>query len=285
MAWQQQQVVQAYLDACLGELKAIKPGNVGIHGGTAELSVDDFIDSAAASVEPLTQRGSTVGQRILTAVDATQLKVQTNTNLGIVLLCAPLVEVAFSTKSERDFVARLHHVLANLTIDDARDAYRAISIAQPGGMGKVEDQDVAQEPTVTLLEAMRLSADRDRIAYQYVNDFKDIFFDGLGYFYALLEKWRSWEAATTGLFLHLLANQPDSLISRKYGLLKAREISDMIAPLALEYSKVREPDDMLPRLISMDGHLKQVGINPGTTADLTVATLFVARLGIAAQCE
>ena len=285
MAWQQKQVVQAYLDACLGELKAIKPGNVGIHGGTDDLSVDDFIDSAAASAEPISRTGISMGQRILEAVDATQIKVRTNTNLGIILLCAPLAEAALSAQSEQDFFECLQSVLANLTVEDASDAYRAISIAQPGGMGEVDDQDLAAEPTVTLLEAMRLSADRDQIAYQYVNDFKGILSIGLSYFYSLMEKWQSWEAATTGLFLHLLANQPDSLISRKYGLLKAREISDMIAPLALEYSRAREPDDMLPRLISMDGHLKQVGINPGTTADLTVATLFVARLGIAAQCE
>ena len=93
-----------------------------------------------------------------------------------------------------------------------------------------------------------------------------------------LNKWESPEWATTAVYLSQLTRVPDSLISRKYSVLKAQEISDMIAPLAAEVLASQDPIAFESRLLSIDGHLKSVGINPGTTADLTVATLFVAML-------
>ena len=47
----------------------------------------------------------------------------------------------------------------------ARACYAAIRIANPGGMGKVDEQDLTTEPNITLLQAMRLAEQRDRIAF------------------------------------------------------------------------------------------------------------------------
>ena len=127
-------------------------------------------------------------------------------------------------------------------------------------------------------KSCRLAEQRDRIAFQYTHSYADIFEYNLAIYRDFLNKWQSSEWATTAVFLSQCARVPDSLISRKFGVLKAREISDMIAPLAAQVLASQDPMEFEPRLLSLDGHLKSIGINPGTTADLTVATLFVAML-------
>tara|TARA_R110002096_G_scaffold10092_3_gene39108 strand:+ start:337 stop:1176 length:840 start_codon:yes stop_codon:yes gene_type:complete len=271
--------IQCYQQACLLELRALKPGNVGYHSGGHGMTVEQFELSAKASAEPLFNESDGTGARILYAVNATHDAVTDNTNLGIILLVAPIAETIIRygySEKLRDDLAR---VLADLSVDDAKYCYQAIQIAMPGGMGEVEDQDVSGEPSVSLLEAMQLSADKDRIAYQYASTFSDIFEHNLPIYREYLQKWGSEEWAATAVFLSQWLRVPDSLIIRKKGLLKAREISDMIAPLANQVLLSRDPTDHISGLLSLDGELKAVGINPGTTADITVATLFVAALG------
>ena len=270
--------IQCYQQACLLELRALKPGNVGYHSSGHGMSVEQFELSARASAEPLFSICSGVGERILKAVNATREAVAENTNLGIILLAAPIAETLIKSENGEILRDNLVKVLADLSIDDAKYCYQAIQIAMPGGMGKVDDQDVSNEPSVSLLEAMQLSADKDRIGYQYANSFSDIFEHNLPIYREYLQKWGSQEWATTAVFLSQWLRVPDSLIIRKKGLLKAREISDMIAPLANQVLASRDPTDHISGLLSLDGELKAVGINPGTTADITVATVFVAML-------
>ncbi len=80
--------------ACLTELRALKPGNVHRFGDGHAMTVADFEASAEAIAAVFAQPGLTVGARILQSVLATQAAVGCNTNLGIVLLCAPLAEAA-----------------------------------------------------------------------------------------------------------------------------------------------------------------------------------------------
>ena len=91
-------------------------------------------------------------------------------------------------------------------------------------------------------------------------------------------QWQDERWATTGLFLGYLARFPDSLVERKYGMLKAREISDMIVQLEKELCRSDSPGRYEAQLLKIDGHLKRDRINPGTTADLTVASVFAASL-------
>ena len=105
---------------------------------------------------------------MLGAIEATRRVVSTNTNLGIVLLLAPLAAVADCV----DLAEGVEAVLAATTVDDARHVYHAIRLAQPGGLGEVSDQDIAREPTISLRDVMGLAADRDLIARQYANGFQ-----------------------------------------------------------------------------------------------------------------
>ena len=98
---------------------------------------------------------------------ATWAEAGCNTNLGILLLCAPVaaaVEHAGACTSAAALRAAIAEVMRSLDVADARAAYRAIALANPGGLGDAPSQDVHDEPSVGLREAMALAAARDRIA-------------------------------------------------------------------------------------------------------------------------
>lgn len=267
-----------YKHACWLDMQAIKPGNVGLHSDAGELVVDDFLRSAEASAKPIVDPDLELGERVLRAVQATRLAVDTNTNLGIILLVAPLVQAAYKKVDGQTLESSLAEVLAESTIEDAKQVYRAIRIVEPGGMGANKDQDLSEEPTVSLLNTMKIAVSWDRIADQYSNNFHDIFHYGVPRYIQLLAQWQDERWATTGLFLGYLARFPDSLVERKYGMLKAREISDMIVQLEKELCRSDSPGRYEAQLLKIDGHLKRDRINPGTTADLTVASVFAASL-------
>ena len=96
--------------------------------------------------------------------------VSTNTNLGMILLLTPLAAVPPTI----DLADGVEQVLAATTRDDARLVYQAIRLASPGGIGRVDEQDVADEPTMTLREVMALAADRDLVARQYAGGFQEV---------------------------------------------------------------------------------------------------------------
>jgi triphosphoribosyl-dephospho-CoA synthase len=275
--------------ACVLEAGAPKPGNVSPGRPFADMCYEDFVASAEAIARPLVGAGvRALGETILLAVAATVARTRVNTNLGIVLLLTPLARAAAgllrspvpSRRDERLRLLRSHteHVLGETTVDDARDVYRAIRLANPGGLGSAEEQDVSSEPTVTLLEAMRLASDRDGIAREYATGYATTFersvpallrgrADGLPLREAIVET-----------FLTLVAAQPDTHIVRRGGEDRARHVSSMAAE-ALALGGVRTAAGRRG-VAAMDVALRDsrnLG-NPGTSADLTAAALFAALL-------
>jgi triphosphoribosyl-dephospho-CoA synthase len=181
-------IARSFLDACLAELDALKPGNVHRVSDGHRMTVADFAASAEVAAPLIGRQGLAVGTRIRLAVEATRRAVGQNTNLGIILLAAPLAGAALDVKGG-DLESRLHRILAALSVDDAREAYRAIRETKPGGLGQAPQHDVASEPRVSLLEAMRAAEARDRIAWNYTHDFADIFTLGLTWLAHGLERW------------------------------------------------------------------------------------------------
>ena len=263
--------------ACRLDVATRKPGNVSLASPSHRMQARDFLLSADAAAAPLCVRGRRVGDRIEHAVRATRAVVRCNTNLGIVLLCAPLLAAA----EDRDagpgadgLRASLARVLERLDVADARAAYRAIALAGPGGLGHADQQDVAAEPTVDLRFAMGLAADRDRIARQYVAGFADVFELGLPAFRAAAAG--GARAAMLRAHLEFLAAFPDSHIVRGRGAAPAHSV--MAEALAWrERARQDDPADD-PALAAWDESLKARGLNPGTSADLCVATALVAAL-------
>lgn len=262
--------------ASLLEVNACKPGNVNRLENFQDCNFEDFLVSAVA-IGPAFREVARVpvGATILRAVQDTQRLVGTNTNLGMMLLLAPLGKAAAGGHPD-GLRAAVMEVLDTLTVADARMAYKAIRLAGPAGMGKVENCDVNDQAiAITLREAMLLAQDRDAVAREYVTGFECTF--ELGY-PTLREHWHGgsrFSQAILQTFLTLLAHVPDSLIARKNGMAAAERVSGLAREI-LQRGGVFS-DSGRRDLIRLDRTLRDRRhlMNPGTTADLVAAALFV----------
>ena len=258
--------------ACVWEVLARKVGNVHPGAGFADLDHRHFLHSAGALATALVEcERAGIGETILRAVQLRRVVTPSNTNLGIILLLVPLAKS--QTRQE------LETLMASLTIGDARCAFEAIRIASAGGMGDVAEQSVAEEPTTTLLEAMRLAANRDMIAKQYITGFADIFDFGVPHLLRAFELYGSVEAAILDCQLRWLAAFPDSLIARKCGGMIAEEVQTRAESILLDGGLSERAGRAA--LLLFDEYLRGDGnrLNPGTTADLVTACLFIALRG------
>ncbi|MCR4406323.1 MAG: triphosphoribosyl-dephospho-CoA synthase [Anaerolineae bacterium] len=272
------EVVQAAQIACLIEVSASKPGNVSRLYDFRDMRLEDFLLSAAAIGPAIRQAGQvSVGETILRAIQDTKRLVQANTNLGIVLLLAPLARAAMGPGSGT-LRERLSVVLSELTVNDARLAYRAIRLASPGGLGRVERGDVWAEPDVTLRQAMALAADRDAVAREYVTDYAITFEQTVPVLYDCLHTCPSVTDATVQTALTLLTRVPDTLIVRKLGWDAAVEVSRQAGEVLRQGGVLTERGRA--SLARFDSSLRDATnkLNPGTTADLVTTALFVLLL-------
>ena len=268
-------VASAVQLACLLEVAAPKPGNVSPGRAFGDMRYEDFLASAAA-IGPafLEADRQTLGATILGAVQATRRWTAANTNLGLILLLAPLAH-AMLRKGDGSLRDAVRAVLRGTTLADAREAYQAIRLAAPGGLGSAESQDVAQEPDVTFRDAMVLAAGRDAIASEYATDFALTFETAAPALTAALDAGLEWPAAAVETSLTILAHRRDTLIERKRGRAAAdavsREAAEVLASGGVRTEAGRK------QLGEFDAGLRDGANrrNPGTTADLTAAALFV----------
>ena len=246
-------------------------------GDGHDMTVADFVASAEAAAPLIARKGVGLGERIRLAAAASRLAAGQNTNLGIILLAAPLAAAALE-RGQASLADKLRRVLDALTVEDAREAYRAIRETKPGGLGDAPEHDVAGEPRVSLLEAMRAAEGRDRIAWNYAHGFADIFDLGRKWLIQGSERWGEVPWAVTRVYLGFLTHLPDTLIERKFGPASAALVREEAAPIEASFTSSQAPDTMIAPLMAFDRALKERGLNPGTSADLTVATLFAWRL-------
>lgn len=259
--------------ACLLEVSAPKPGNVHRGADFDDLTYLDFA-AAAIAIGPAFDAadGAGVGQTVLAAVRAMRSAVNSNTSLGTILLFAPLTCVPRG----QPLAAGVKQVLAALKPNDARDVYAAIRHAAPGGMGQVDEADLAGDAPDDLLYAMGLAADRDLVARQYVNGFEQVFEFVVPRLAEGIQA--GWPLADTIVRaqLQLMHEFPDSLIARKCGLDIARQAAAR-AGQTLD-SGAPGDDDYYRAIVDFDFWLRADGHrrNPGTSADLVAAGLFAA---------
>lgn len=263
--------------ACLLEVSAPKPGNVSPERHFHDTRYEDFLASAVAIGPALAGAAEhPLGTTIRTAVEATRRWTQSNTNLGIVLLLAPLARAALHTQGP--LRRRLGQVLAETTVADAAEVYAAIRRAGPGGLGQSRAEDVAGPPTVTLREAMALAAERDAVAREYVTDFALTFEIGVPAIQASREDGLAWTEAAVEAYLTLLAATPDTHIARKLG----PGVAESVSRQAQEARAAGGTRSAAGRkaLAALDAELRDPRNrrNPGTTADLTCAAIFVVIL-------
>jgi triphosphoribosyl-dephospho-CoA synthase len=258
--------------ACIWEASARKPGNVHRYRDFAESSYVDFLQSAAAVAPVLAADAKVpVGAMVFEAVRLSSQVTASNTHLGIILLLAPLAKAA----AKGSVRTCLPQVLNQLDRTDAELVYTAIRLANPGGLGRVADQDVSDRPTQTLREVMVLAADRDLVARQYANGFREVLEEVVPAVLQGVAQTGSMEAAIVYGQLKLMAAYPDSLIRRKRGCAEAAESAEKAQQiLAADWPNRSESWEALH---DFDAWLRALGNkrNPGTTADLIAASLFV----------
>jgi triphosphoribosyl-dephospho-CoA synthase len=257
--------------ACLLEATAPKVGNVHRGADFPDLTFTDFVAAGVALGPAMDSAEKTgVGRAVLSAIEATQGVVATNVNLGIALLIAPLAAVPRG----QTLAAGIPQVLQQLQPEDCRLVYEAIRIAHPGGLGKVDEMDVADEPPTDLLAAMAAAADRDLVAQQYTTDFRLVLDDVLPRI--LVGRENGWSLTTSILHAHLelLANHSDSLIVRKCGAETAKKVTSM-AKMVVDAGPP-DSENYHAAMSDFDFWLRSDGNrrNPGTTADLIAAALF-----------
>jgi triphosphoribosyl-dephospho-CoA synthase len=261
------------------------------------MAFEDFLASAAAIAPPMQRAGSCpLGATIRAAVEATERWTSANTNLGMVLLLAPLVQAANRIVAEDDEsrgavaevpsagmaaeVLRAHvaRVIDEATVADARDVFAAIRRAAPGGLGQAPEQDVADEPTLPLKEIMMLAAHRDDVAREYATGFETTFQLAVPALMSAREARLSWNDAIVETFLAVLAARHDTHVRRRGGYALAADVSRRAAE-ALAAGGVRT-DGGRRTIEEMDAALRAPDnlTNPGTTADLTTAAIFVVLL-------
>jgi triphosphoribosyl-dephospho-CoA synthase len=271
-------IVAAVYDSFIADLHALKPGNVSRYAGGHGMDYGDFVKSATAVTPILCRSGMAVGERILAAVRVTRATVRCNTNLGMLLLFAPLIRAWERLGQDENLEQSLKHVLEHLDQSDAKNVFDAIRLANPGGLGQAEKFDLHSEVQVGLREAMAEAGSRDLIALQYSNGFEELFRIGLPVLRAYAERWKNLEWATVGCYLTFLSRFPDTHISRKFGSDKAREIMHKTREIWQAFDNNDNPEGMRDMLLDYDRELKNTNINPGTSADMTAASVLLFRL-------
>ena len=215
----------AYLFSCKKDIELIKPGNVNLLSSHKDTKAQDYLDSAILSSKELFNQNYSLGKRILESVNVTRSKVNVNTNLGIILLCAPVIQ-SYIDFNNLDLREGIKKTLSTTSIKDTHDLCAAINISSPGGLGDSDMYDTASYPNASIKQIMDYSQEYDRISYQYSHNFSDIFDFIIPKLEFLNQRYESLDISLSLLFIEILAKIPDSHISRKFGDKIAKKTSN-----------------------------------------------------------
>ena len=267
----------AYLFSCKKDIELIKPGSVNLLSSHKDTKAQDYLDSAILSSKELFNQNYSLGKRILESVNVTRSQVNVNTNLGIILLCAPVIQ-SYIDFNNLDLREGIKKALSTTSIKDTHDLCAAINISSPGGLGDSDMYDTASYPNASIKQIMDYSQEYDRISYQYSHNFSDIFDFIIPKLEFLNQRYESLDISLSLLFIEILAKIPDSHISRKFGDKIAKKTSNNAHDLLKILDREHDPDYLAKALNNLDYEYKKKGINPGTTADLLVASLMIYKI-------
>ena len=265
-----------------------KPGNVHRTRDYDDMVFEDFVISGIVIGDTIREACSDVdvenpklGKYILEAVAETDKWIKNNTNLGIVMMTMPIAMAAAISDDFDEIRPNVVKLMANTSVDDACDLYDAINIADAGGMGDQDEYDVAsdnakqelRENNQTMYDVLKISAPWDMLAREMTSDMPAVFEIGYPVYHELKDE-KSMNDACLLTFLTILSQVPDTLISRKYGSDEALKISMMTRDLL----NLKDESDFTQKVKEFDDYLYENHYNPGTTADLTAASIFVSYL-------
>ena len=260
---------------CDTEMKSLKPGNVHQYSQSYDMNIKDFFNSSLIISKCLTKNNLDLGKKILTSVNEIQNKIKKNTNLGIILMLSPIVTVIQKEGiiSKEELIKKIKSLIKKQSIKNSIPIFKAISIISPGGLGFSEKYDVNQLPKISLHKAMEYSKKKDLIARQYCNGFEDIYNTGIPAYKKFYNKWGKVNWALTGVYLTFLKKFNDSHIVRNKGRKTATNVRKEAQKYYFFLKRNKNLNKIKKKLLFFDKKLKSKRINPGTIADLTVATL------------
>ena len=267
-------IENSYLHACNLDINCIKPGNVNIHTSHIDTTSEDFITSYTVTSKIIASPKMSLGERIENSIIATKNNVETNTNLGIILLCS-LFSQSLSLKKDINLNEAIRDVVLNCKKKDLSKICNAITIVNPGGLGTHEKFDVRSDIKITLSELMLVSSEYDQISRQYSLFFQDIFDFIIPNLHKSLTRISDIKLAISYTFLKTLAKYPDSHISRKYGDKIAKKTSNEAHDLLKILDGDTRHESWGTNLMSLDKHFKMTRVNPGATADLLVVSMMI----------
>ena len=262
---------------CDTEIKSLKPGNVHKYSEGHGMNLKDFLKSSLIISKCLTKNNLDLGKKILISVNEIQNKIKKNTNLGIILMLSPIATIVQEEGiiSKEELLKKIKSLIKKQNIKNSIPIFKAISLTSPGGLGFSKKYDVNELPNTNLYKAMEFAKKKDLIARQYCNGFEDIYKIGIPAYKNFYNKWGKVDWALTGVYLTFLKKFNDSHIVRN----KGNKIATSIKKEAKKYYFFLKNNKSLTKikkkLLVFDKKLKSNGINPGTTADLTVATLLL----------
>lgn len=259
----------------INEINALKPGNVSRYGAAHGMTYSDFVLSADLTTPVLCDRSLRPGKRVLESVRLTREALGCNTNLGMLLLFSPIIKSYETNSNTRYLQNSIKNTLTSLDRRDAEYIYAAIRLANPGGLGKVAEHDVKFSPNISLLDAMNLASDGDLVARQYVSAFAEVFEVGVSCLGEYDKRWNSVEWATVACYLSFMSCFPDSHVRRKFGESLASQVQERAVHLCERFKNKKNPATAKSELLEFDRELKDSNINPGTSADLTAASLLL----------
>ena len=283
-----------------------KPGNVHRTADLPEATFEQFVASSIAigpALSKVAENGFKagkgriesseigIGSAIKEAIsDTTAWQGNENTNLGVVMLLIPLTAAAGWTLAKEGKIemkklrANLSMVLRSTTPKDALNLYEAISIAKPGGLGKVDRLDVTEsdskrkikEERISLYEIMRVSSEWDNISREWATDMRITFEFGYPLVKRLHARTKNMNTTTVQTFLEILSKYPDTFVRRVHGEKIAREVSGGARVVIQKGGMLTAEGRRAIR--EFDRQLRRRGINPGTSADLTCSSLMLSIL-------
>lgn len=264
-----------------------KPGNVHRTRDYDDMVFEDFVisgivigDAVREACTDVDVENPRLGKYIKDAVAETDRWINNNTNLGIIMMTTPIAVAAAISDSFDELRPNIVKLMANTTVDDACDLYDAINIAAAGGMGEVDEYDVTSDSAKdelrknnqTMYDVLKISASFDMLGREMTSDMPIVFELGYPTYHELKEK--SLNEACVMTFLTILSQVPDTLIYREEG----EDASLKVSMMTKDLLKFKDDSDFAEKLAEFDDYLYDNGYNPGTTADLTAASIFVSNL-------
>lgn len=275
-----------------------KPGNVDRTHDFIDTSYEHFLASSVALYQVLREaavRGHEIeaktyidtdigiGELVRRGVEeSSRWQHGGNTHFGALLLLVPLAVAAGACKNyEMQWIkGKATEIMLKTSMDDAIEVYQAFPAAKVKVRTNVPEFDLTDEASVkeirekqlSFYEILTISAPYDMISRELVSGFE------LTFRYARLindlaiENHIRINDAITRAYLHLLAEEEDTFIAMKFGAEKSRYVKKRAKQIVNDGYEREEIE-------KLDAELIMKGLNPGSTADIIAAALFIGILG------